>query len=87
MIGAVAELGYLPGVGIADEAPVKATIGLLVEESVEPRAPQARRVEAEEGSEFGDEVGEDGVEEEKSDEDPFQDCVDENYYDSVGVSV
>lgn len=44
-------------------------------------------MEAEEGSEFGDEVREDGVEEEESDEDPFQDCVDENYNDSVGVSV
>ena len=54
---------------------------------IDSRAPEARRLEAEKVGEFDDDVGEEGVEEEEEDQNPFQHCVDENQCDFVGVSV
>lgn len=48
----------------------------LVENMVEPGAPEARWFEAKVGGEFGDEEREERVKEEENDEDPFKKCID-----------
>ena len=96
MRAAVAEARQLGGVRVAQHAsqgpgagpgPSDATVWVALEEAVdaEAGAERARRREAEESGEPGDEVGEDAVGEEKRDEDPLQQRVREHPRDAVAL--
>lgn len=94
MRAAVAEARQLGGVRVAQHAaqglgaaPADATVWVGLEEAVdtEAGAERARRREAEEGREPGDEVGKDAVGEEQRDEDPLQQRVREHPRDAVAL--
>lgn len=46
-----------------------------LEEMIDPRAEDARGLQPEERCELGDHVGEESIEKEENDQDPFQSCV------------
>lgn len=56
---------------------------LHLHQPIHTQARQARGLQTHEGGEFGEEVGEDGVEQEH-DEDPPQERIDQNDYKPVG---
>lgn len=87
VIGAVAQVGNLKGVGFADEVSVGVGGFVGVEDVYEPGAPEAGPLEAEAVCEFEGEVEEEGVEEEEDYEDPFEENVDEDQRESVGPVV
>lgn len=87
MIRAVPQFGDLCGMGLADEIFIGIWMLGWFEDVIEPGTPKAGGFETEELGELGDEIGEEGVEEEEDDESPFKSCVDKNYSDFVGVSM
>ena len=78
MAEAVSQAGNLSGVSFADEISVRNIAPLRLEQVVEPGAPEAGPFEAKVVGEFEDQIREERVKEEKEDQSPFEDNVDEN---------
>ena len=89
MVGAVAQLGDLGGMLVAEEVAVGVSPPTLIflEEVIHSGAEDTGCLEAEEGSEPGDEVAEETVEQEEEDEGPFQDGVHQYHRHPVAVPV
>ena len=85
MVGAVSKSGDLGGVRVADEIAERFA---AAEDVVDPGAEDAGGLQAEEVCEAGDEIREQTIQEEKSDQGPFEESVDEDDDDLRGfVSV
>lgn len=88
MIGAEPKFGYFIGVFFTHKISVRfVAVVSGLEDVIEPRTPQAGSFEAKVVGELDDQIREEGVEEEEEDQNPFEDCVDENQSEFVGVSV